>query len=55
MEAATPGGTARAEDPGLSTAREAFAAMENSHFFLKKTNHPDNSFSIPTLKHCNQL
>ena len=27
MEAATPGGTARAEDPGLSDAREAAKAV----------------------------
>ena len=27
MEALTPGGTARAEDPGLSTAREAAKAV----------------------------
>ena len=27
MEAATPGGTARAEDPGLSAAREAAKAV----------------------------
>jgi hypothetical protein len=27
MEAATPGGTTRAEDPGLSNAREAAKAM----------------------------
>lgn len=27
MEAATPGGTARAEDPGLSAAKEAAKAV----------------------------
>lgn len=53
MEAATPGGTARAEDPGLSAAREAAEAVPPESvrcngnqllLFEKKTDHPNKLF-----------